>query len=61
MPDLLTALNKDERSWSSEEHFDIGNEDAEFGVFPRGYFGTALVQCYYLTMIVWNGNAYLLP
>lgn len=31
------AVNKDERSWRSEEHFDIRHGDAEFGVLPAGF------------------------
>jgi hypothetical protein len=31
------AVNKAERSWSSEEHFDIRPGDAEFRVCPAGF------------------------
>ena len=37
MPGLLTAVNKDERSWRSKEHFDIRHRDKEFGVCPAGF------------------------
>ena len=37
------AVNKDERSWRSKEHFDIRHGDAEFGVCPAG-FQSSLVQ-----------------
>jgi hypothetical protein len=30
------AVNKDERSWKSEECFDNSHGDAEFGVCPAG-------------------------
>jgi hypothetical protein len=48
MPDLPTAVNKDERSWRPEDHFDIGHENIEFG-FAQVVFCLALVQ-YFLTM-----------
>jgi hypothetical protein len=32
MPDVPTAVNMDERSWRSEECFDIGHGDVEFGI-----------------------------
>jgi hypothetical protein len=32
------AVNKAERSWSSEEHFDIRPGDAEFRVYPAGFW-----------------------
>ena len=31
------AVNKDERSWRSEEHFDIRHGDAEFEVCPVNF------------------------
>ena len=45
-----TAVNKDERSWRYEEHFDIRHGEAEFGVCPAG-FGLVLVQIFF-TMIL---------
>ena len=45
---MPTAVNKDERSWRSEENFDIGHVDMEFGVCPAGFqscFGPAF-PCY---------------
>ena len=33
----FAAVNKDEKSWRSEEHFDIRHGDAEFGVCPAGF------------------------
>lgn len=44
------TINNAGRSWSSEECFDIRHGDAEFGVFPAGFFGLALV-CYFLAML----------
>ena len=41
MPDLPTAVNKDERSWRSEENFDDGYGDLEFDKLA---FGLTLVQ-----------------
>lgn len=32
------AVNKDERIWRSEEHFDISNGDTEFGVCPAEFW-----------------------
>jgi hypothetical protein len=31
------AVNKAEKSWRSEEHFDIGHGDAESGVCPTSF------------------------
>ena len=56
MPDLSTAVNKDERSWRSEERFDIRHIDVEFGVWPTG-FVLALVYCF-LAMLFWNNKEY---
>jgi hypothetical protein len=56
LPHLPTAVTKDERSWRSEEHFDIRHGDAESEVCPAGFW-SSLVQ-YFLTVIFWNGNAY---
>lgn len=33
----VVAVNKDEKSWRSEEHFDIRYGDAEFGVRPAEF------------------------
>ena len=33
----FVAVNKDEKSWRSEEPFDIRHGDAEFGVCPAGF------------------------
>ena len=50
------TVNKTERSWRPEEHFDIRHgDDAEFGVCPAGfqsYFGPVLPH--YAPL--WNGN-----
>jgi hypothetical protein len=54
MPDMLTAVNIDERSWRYEECFDIRHRDAEFGVCPAG-FCLSLIQ-YFLTRTFWNNN-----
>ena len=56
MPDLLTAVNKDERS---EEHFDIQHGDMEMWSleFVHLIFGLALVQ-YFLILMFRNGNIY---
>ena len=43
------AVNKAERSWRSEESFDIRHEDAEVGVCSAG-FSFGLVQ-YFLTVL----------
>ena len=56
------AVNKAERSWRSEEHFDIRHGDAESGVCPVG-FSLALVQ-YFLPLLpppVWKGNVDPVP
>ena len=57
------AVNKAERSWRSEEHFDIRHGDTEFGVCPAGFwsrFGS--VFPYYAPFpVFWNGNAYPVP
>lgn len=42
-------VNKAEKSWRSEEHFDVRHGGAEFGV-PRLVFSFALVQ-YFLTLL----------
>jgi hypothetical protein len=34
----FVAVNKDEKSWRSEECFDIRHGDAEFGVCPAGFW-----------------------
>ena len=50
------AVNKDERSWRSEECFDIRHGDAEFGVYQAGFwfcFGPEFPH-----YDVWNGNVY---
>ena len=54
MPDLLTAVNKDERS---EEHFDIQHGDMEMWSleFVHLIFGLALVQ-YFLILMFRNGK-----
>ena len=44
------VVNKTERSWKYEEHFDIRGEDAEFGLCPAG-FGLGMVQ-YFLTVFL---------
>ena len=44
------AVNKAERNWRSEEHFDIRHGDTEFGVCPAGlafWFCFGLVFLYY--------------
>jgi hypothetical protein len=35
---MFLAVNKDGRIWSSEDCFDIGHKDAEFGVCPAGFW-----------------------
>jgi hypothetical protein len=35
----FVAVNKDERSWRSEKHFDIRHGDAKFGVCPARFRG----------------------
>jgi hypothetical protein len=50
-------VNKDERSWRSEEHFDISYGDAEFGVCPAGFqssFGPAFPHY----ALFWNSKIY---
>jgi hypothetical protein len=42
MPDLSTAVYKDEKKWSSEEYIDIRYGDMEFGVCPAGF-----LSCFY--------------
>ena len=34
--EICVAVNKSERSWKSEEHFDIRHGDAQLGVCPAG-------------------------
>ena len=50
------AVNKAERSWRSEEHFDIRHGDAESGVCPARFW-----SCFGPVFLFWNGNAYLVP
>jgi hypothetical protein len=38
MSDLPTAVNKDERNWRSEEHFDLTCGDVEFAVWAAGFW-----------------------
>jgi hypothetical protein len=48
VPDLSTAVNKDERNWRFEKFFDIGNGDMEFGVCPAGFwYGIGLLLPHY--------------
>jgi len=43
------AVNKTERSWRSEEYFDIRHGDAEFS-FPSGFSVLLLVQHFHTTL-----------
>ena len=53
------AVNKSERSWRSEECFDIRHGDAEFET-THLIFGLALVQDFLIPPF-WNGNVYSVP
>ena len=57
------AVNKAERSWRSEEHFDIRHGDAEFGVCPADFSSCfSLVFSYYAPFPpIWNSNVYSVP
>jgi hypothetical protein len=57
MPDLSTAVNKNERSWRSEECFDIRCGDIQFGVCPAGFlscFGLVF-ECFGMVMYILHG------
>ena len=52
------VVNKAERGWRSEEHFDIRHGDAEFGICPTGFwfcFGPVFSHYVPLTPF-WNGD-----
>ena len=58
------AVNKAERSWISEEDFDIRHGNAESGACPTGFwsFGFGPVFHHYFPFLMfWNGNVYLVP
>ena len=50
------AVNKAERSWRSEEHFDIRHGDAEF----RVSFGPVFSHCVPIPLF-WNDNIHSVP
>ena len=52
----LFEVNKDGRNQRSEQLFDTGDGDVEFGLSPAGLW-SYLVQNF-LTMTLWNGNVY---
>lgn len=56
------SVNKAERSWGSEEHFDIRDEDAEFGVCSD-CFGSCFGPVFLLAPFppLWNANIYPVP
>jgi hypothetical protein len=53
-PAAAGLVNKAERGWRSEEHFDMRHDYAVFGV-SLGVFGLAFVQDF-LTIMFWNGR-----
>ena len=57
------VVNKAEKSWRSEEHFDIRHGDVEFGVYPAEFwscFGS--VFSHYVSLHpFWNSNEYPVP
>ena len=57
------SVNKAERSWRSEEHFDIRHGDAEFGVCPARFWSSfGPVFSYYAPFpTFWNSDAYPMP
>ena len=68
MPDLPTAFSKDEKSWRSEDSFDvrhgdIRHVDAKFRVYSAGFcscFGLVFSHCTPLFPF-WNGIVYSVP
>jgi hypothetical protein len=55
------AVNKAERSWGSEKHFDVRYGDAMFGVCRVWLrFGPVFSHCVPFYTF-WNGNAYPVP
>ena len=55
------AVNKHERSWSSEEHVIIRHGDAEFGVSSAGLWPClgSVFPNFGSVLPFWNGNVYL--
>lgn len=54
------VVNKAERSWRAEEHFDLRHGDAEFGDGPAGFrfcFGPVFPRSAPF-LLFWNGNIY---
>lgn len=56
-------VNKDEQSWKSEEHLDIIEGDAEFGVCLDGFQACIdpIFPHYSLFSLLWNSNGYPVP
>jgi hypothetical protein len=56
MPELPSTIIKDERSWISEEYFDIRHKGMEFRVCPVDFLSCS--GPVFFTVMFWNGNKY---